>query len=487
MFKPDKPLPPPPSAKSRNESLAAHMPSYRSRPAPSANDSSGFSFSNTKSLFESLNKPQVRSVVVNVAKNPTVQRATIAAAKDERVQSFAIRAAKDPEIRQTASNYVQSPAGRGTIREMAKEFESKPLMGFAPPSPNAPSQPTTNWNNQSSLTPQREQLYPSLTGDSSWNKSSRFSNDFSHSQNRPRSTEPDPSFNALVDELFPIQPKKQAPARPPPPKLGSKSVTNLSAISNSAHSFEPTILDPHGVAKYPYKTDKHDELNCEPGDTILLKREVDDQWIFGTNTKTGRSGIVPINFLHIKIPLVPTASRESNIVPSWDASPETPTFYGGNNVSSMSHSTSAYTGFMSSGRHIARALYDYESNVEGDLCFRAGEIIYITERVDDEWLKGECNFKTGIFPVNYVDIPNLDSIPKKGKTGNPLADSFSKLSFKPKFVTALYNYCSGIPEDLVFETGDVIQILEEVNGEWIKGSLDGRVGLVPLTYVERNE
>lgn len=43
-------------------------------------------------------------------------------------------------------------------------------------------------------------------------------------------------------------------------------------------------------------------------DTILLKREVDDQWIYAFNTRTGQHGIVPIAFLDVKVPLTPTPS-----------------------------------------------------------------------------------------------------------------------------------------------------------------------------------
>lgn len=40
------------------------------------------------------------------------------------------------------------------------------------------------------------------------------------------------------------------------------------------------------------------------------------------------------------------------------------------------------------------------------------------------------------------------------------------------------------PEDLVFEDGDVIKLLERVGPEWRKGELDGKVGLFPLSFVE---
>ena len=120
--------------------------------------------------------------------------------------------------------------------------------------------------------------------------------------------------------------------------------------------------------------------------------------------------------------------------------------------------------------------------------FKAGDIINVIERIDVEWLRGECNYHRGIFPLNYVDIDDITSIPmaQKEAAGNNFASSFATLSFKPKFVTAIYHYYSGVPEDLVFGPGDKIQIIEEIGNDWIKGSLDGREGLVPLTYVERD-
>lgn len=130
--------------------------------------------------------------------------------------------------------------------------------------------------------------------------------------------------------------EKAPPARPPPPKLGSRSIPNLSSFSHSSKSEQ--ITEPHATVKYPYKSDKYDELNCDANDTVLLKREVDDQWIFATNTRTGQSGIVPISFLNINVPLVPTASSmptPSFAMPPAAMSPSMP----------MASSFSTYTGF----------------------------------------------------------------------------------------------------------------------------------------------
>lgn len=143
--------------------------------------------------------------------------------------------------------------------------------------------------------------------------------------------------------------------------------------------------------------------------------------------------------------------------------------------------------FRNANHQIARALYDYDTGVEGDLTFKRGDLIIVHQRIDDEWCRGEINHQTGIFPVNYVDIPDIALIPMEKTIAPALADSLAKLSFKPRFVTAMYGYCSGIADDLIFEPGDVIQVVEQVNDEWIKGMLNGKTGLVPLTYVQENE
>ena len=59
-----------------------------------------------------------------------------------------------------------------------------------------------------------------------------------------------------------------------------------------------------------------------------------------------------------------------------------------------------------SGR-ICTALADYNSDVDGDLCFKAGQDIRIISTVNMEWLKGVLQNRTGIFPKNFVKI--LDS------------------------------------------------------------------------------
>ncbi|OTB06972.1 hypothetical protein M426DRAFT_318339 [Hypoxylon sp. CI-4A] len=52
------------------------------------------------------------------------------------------------------------------------------------------------------------------------------------------------------------------------------------------------------------------------------------------------------------------------------------------------------------------ALYDYSAQAESDISFRAGDVIEIVSRTqnDNEWWIGKCHGKQGQFPGNYVKL-----------------------------------------------------------------------------------
>ncbi|KAI0179150.1 BAR-domain-containing protein [Hypoxylon sp. FL1284] len=52
------------------------------------------------------------------------------------------------------------------------------------------------------------------------------------------------------------------------------------------------------------------------------------------------------------------------------------------------------------------ALYDYSAQAENDLSFRAGDVIEIVSRTqnENEWWTGKCHGKQGQFPGNYVKV-----------------------------------------------------------------------------------
>ena len=135
------------------------------------------------------------------------------------------------------------------------------------------------------------------------------------------------------------------------------------------------------------------------------------------------------------------------------------------------------------------ALYDFQGRKpDGELDFTAGETIRVTEKINDEWLRGEIGGQIGAFPCNFVDI-SVDIVNKLPHSeakarNNESEESGTTHSERILYCKGIFDYNSDVQGDLSFNAGDVIQVLKKVGDEWIEGELNGRVGMFPVAYVE---
>ena len=97
--------------------------------------------------------------------------------------------------------------------------------------------------------------------------------------------------------------------------------------------------------------------------------------------------------------------------------------------------------------------------------FAKGDCIDIVRRVDDEWLEGRLDERTGIFPVAFVAFNDGEA---------------SLLGFE---VVASFDYVGEQEDELTFKQGDVITVKEAVDADWFQGSLDGKEGIFPSAFV----
>ncbi|KAK6051539.1 SH3 domain protein, partial [Cooperia oncophora] len=98
------------------------------------------------------------------------------------------------------------------------------------------------------------------------------------------------------------------------------------------------------------------------------------------------------------------------------------------------------------------------------LQFRANDRITIIERVDADWLRGQLQGREGILPSNYVSCPDIDRVPM-----SQLAVQTGPL----EKMTAAYDYSSGVAGDLVFKAGDTIEVIAQLDEQWVRGRVNG--------------
>ncbi|XP_060738674.1 intersectin-2a isoform X2 [Tachysurus vachellii] len=182
------------------------------------------------------------------------------------------------------------------------------------------------------------------------------------------------------------------------------------------------------------------------------------------------------------------------------------------------------------------ALYTYESPESGDLTFRAEDVVLVMEK-EGEWWKGCIGDQSGLFPSNYVKPKDTDSA-KSGASGKKpeiaqvttackamMAEQLNvtpgqlilvlhknscgwwlgelqargKKRQKGWFhssnvrllepnsvcqVIAMYDYKAANGDEMTFQKGQLINVLNKDESDWWKGEINGVTGLFPTNYVK---
>uniref|UniRef100_A0A1L8DM84 Putative sorbin and sh3 domain-containing protein n=1 Tax=Nyssomyia neivai TaxID=330878 RepID=A0A1L8DM84_9DIPT len=129
------------------------------------------------------------------------------------------------------------------------------------------------------------------------------------------------------------------------------------------------------------------------------------------------------------------------------------------------------------------ALYNFETEEVGDLNFRENEKIYLLRQIDAEWMYGRnkrgCE---GMFPVNFIEIrvPLKEQKSQTHHTNGPT----TKGSPPTRKARILYDFTAEMPEDLTLREGEFVNVLQEINTEWLYGEFRGRKGQFPANFVE---
>nr|XP_060634829.1 SH3 domain-containing protein 19 [Anolis sagrei ordinatus] len=286
-------------------------------------------------------------------------------------------------------------------------------------------------------------------------------------------------------------PPKGAPGRPPPPKSTksssqtdrfSRSVSDMALHKKSSQfgleakrtksevikNLDPALPPrpkpghplynkymlpvPHGIAKEDIPPQSTGHLACKQGDVLVLMDKIDNSCV--ECQKGEEKGKVQLSQMQIITPLdeiLKSRQKDSDHM---------------RNVSdpSVPH---------------AKVLHNFIAEQTGDLNLNSGEIVYLLEKIDDEWYRGKCRNHTGIFPASFVKV--IVDIPEES---NRRKVHFSSPSIVGPRCIARFEYIGDLKDELSFAEGEIIILKEYVSDEWAKGELRGISGIFPLNFVE---
>ncbi|UJR13852.1 hypothetical protein I4U23_000862 [Adineta vaga] len=221
------------------------------------------------------------------------------------------------------------------------------------------------------------------------------------------------------------------------------------------------------VALYNFQAQSNRELSFKKGETILVKRRINDDWLEGEHH--GLTGIFPLNYVE----LFPYESNE-------------------------------HDNENGNGEGIVK--YDYNPQTSLELHLKKGEKVILLRKLDQNWYEGRVNHIEGIFPGDYVEIitepkddlskpieipTNVSKTPKsvlKNSTGSKTVSDFTVPMQKCQ---VLYDYTPQNVDELEIHVGDIINILEKCDDGWFCGIMENCVhgnnmkfGTFPGNYVK---
>ncbi|EGT42019.1 CBN-ITSN-1 protein [Caenorhabditis brenneri] len=235
----------------------------------------------------------------------------------------------------------------------------------------------------------------------------------------------------------------------------------------------PAPIIAHCVAQFQWRARNDDDLSFAKGDSIEVIEKQDMKWK-GRNP-AGEVGWFPKSYVkEVGTPVTPVTS------PSRPLGPQS------GNESAQYDTVPGDKSFVQGApSELYTVIYDFEAVESTDLALNIGDTIMVLEK-NDEWWKGRCNGKEGIFPANYVakKSPSAETVPEphalRSSQPVPLA-----VLCEAKVIV---DFTASAPNQLGIKTGETVRIREKSAAGWWEGELirDGKpiAGWFPGDYVK---
>ncbi|XP_066975771.1 intersectin-1-like isoform X17 [Macrobrachium rosenbergii] len=243
-------------------------------------------------------------------------------------------------------------------------------------------------------------------------------------------------------------------------------------------------------ALYPYLSGEPGDLTFNAGDVILVVKKEGDWW---TGIINQNVGIFPSNYVEI---------MQDQEVMELAKSPKSPKSGKGKKP------------------EIATVIAPYDATSSNQLSLQRGQLVMIRKKTASGWWEGELQAKgkkrqIGWFPATYVkvlggssrstpvsmELTNREDAPPDEVVTPTNANPITQVTITPptdapmtgpndasngfaEQVEALYPYTAMNEDELTFEAGAIISVIDKEDAAWWKGTINGIIGVFPSNYVQ---
>ncbi|KAM6987041.1 cytoplasmic protein NCK2a [Aplochiton taeniatus] len=265
------------------------------------------------------------------------------------------------------------------------------------------------------------------------------------------------------------------------------------------------------VAKWDYTAQQDQELDIRKNERLYLLDDSKTWW--RVRNASNQTGYVPSNYVERKNSLKKgslvknikdtlglgktkrkTSARDASPTPSSDTEYPSNGSGGGGGGAERIYDLNLP----------AVVKFSYAAEREDELTLAKGSSVMVMEKCSDGWWRGTQGGRVGWFPSNYVqedlgaadDRGEGDSSPRGGYLGGPGGAALANGRAGGlgggggggvlHTVQTLYPFSSVTEEELNFEKGEVMEVVEKPENDpewWRCRSARGLVGLVPKNYV----
>merc|ERR1719419_1418306 len=241
------------------------------------------------------------------------------------------------------------------------------------------------------------------------------------------------------------------------------------------------------ISVYPYSSDEPGDLNFEAGEKITVTAKSGDWW---TGTTGDRSGVFPFNYVE---PYVEDAGGQTQTAPADESSLEA--------ADESTAAPAAQAADLSvsdaedkSGKklELATVIAPYDATSKEQLSLAKGQMIIIKKKSDTGWWQGELQSggkgkkrAVGWFPASYVKLlAGSEAAPAEGQSAPAQDGSATSNGSGGEKYTAMFTYTAQYEDELSFEAGETVTVLNKDEADWWKGECNGKTGVFPSNYVE---